>query len=65
VFADVGNLWLDPEAFRLVDLRANVGFGLRFVTPIGPAVLDAGFNLDPDEEINERTAALHFTVGVF
>jgi outer membrane protein assembly factor BamA len=65
VFADVGNLWLDPRNYRLLDLRANVGFGLRFVTPIGPAVLDLGFNLDPDENINERRAALHFTVGLF
>jgi outer membrane protein assembly complex protein YaeT len=65
VFADVGNVWFDPHAYRLLDLRANVGFGLRFVTPIGPAVLDVGFNLDPDEAINERTAAFHFTVGLF
>jgi outer membrane protein assembly factor BamA len=65
VFADVGNLWLDPRNYRLVDLRANVGFGLRFVTPIGPAVLDFGFNLDPDHAINERSAAVHFTIGLF
>jgi outer membrane translocation and assembly module TamA len=65
VFADIGNLWLDPRNYRILDLRANIGFGLRFVTPIGPAVLDLGFNLDPDHAINERSAALHFTVGVF
>ena len=65
VFADIGNLWLDPRNYRLLDLRANVGLGLRFVTPIGPAVLDLGFNLSPDHAINERSAALHFTVGLF
>jgi outer membrane translocation and assembly module TamA len=65
VFADLGNLWLDPARYRLLDLRANVGFGLRFVTPIGPAVLDLGFNLDPDHAINERSAALQFNVGLF
>ena len=65
VFADLGNLWLDPQNLRFLDLRANVGLGLRFVTPIGPAVLDLGFNLSPDHAINERTAALHFTVGLF
>jgi outer membrane translocation and assembly module TamA len=65
VFADLGNLWLDPQNFRLLDLRPNVGVGLRFVTPIGPAVLDLGFNVAPDHAINERTAALHFTVGLF
>ena len=30
LFADVGNLWLDPRLFRLLDLRPNVGAGLRF-----------------------------------
>jgi outer membrane translocation and assembly module TamA len=51
--------------FPLPGGRANVGFGLRFVTPIGPAVLDLGFNLSPDPAIHERAAALHFTVGLF
>jgi outer membrane protein assembly complex protein YaeT len=65
LFADVGNLWLDPRHYRLLDLRANVGFGLRFVTPIGPAALDVGFNVTPDERLNERGIAPHFTIGLF
>jgi outer membrane protein assembly complex protein YaeT len=65
LFADVGNLWLDPLAYRFVDLRANVGFGIRFVTPIGPAALDVGFNVTPDKELNERIVAPHFTIGLF
>jgi outer membrane protein assembly complex protein YaeT len=65
LFADMGNLWLDPVKYRLLDLRANVGVGLRFVTPIGPAAVDVGFNLQPDRAINERTIAPHFTIGLF
>ena len=65
LFADVGNLWLDPVKYRILDLRANVGVGLRFVTPIGPAAVDVGFNLQPDAAINERTLAPHFTIGLF
>jgi outer membrane protein assembly factor BamA len=65
LFADVGNLWLDPREYRLVDLRTNVGFGLRFVTPIGPAAVDVGFNVQPDAAVNERTVAPHFTIGLF
>ncbi len=65
LFADVGNLWLDPSKYRLLDLRTNVGFGLRFVTPIGPAAVDIGFNIQPDSAINERVWAPHFTVGLF
>jgi outer membrane protein insertion porin family len=65
LFLDVGNLWYRPEAFRLLDLRANVGAGLRFATPIGPAAIDLGVNVTPDEHVNERTFAPHFTIGLF
>jgi outer membrane protein assembly factor BamA len=65
IFVDLGNLWLDPRLYRLVDLRANVGGGLRFVTPIGPAAIDVGFNAQPDADVNERTFAVHFAIGLF
>ncbi|MFT3914309.1 MAG: POTRA domain-containing protein [Anaeromyxobacteraceae bacterium] len=65
LFLDFGNLWLDPSKFRVVDLRANAGAGVRFVTPIGPAALDVGLNLTPDHAINERGYAAHFTIGLF
>lgn len=64
-FVDLGNVWLDPRQYRLLDLRANVGFGVRFVTPIGPAALDLGFNVQPDQRINEAQFAPHFTIGLF
>jgi outer membrane protein assembly factor BamA len=65
LFADVGNLWLEPEAWDLFDLRVNLGAGLRFVTPIGPAALDVGFNVTPDKFLNERIWAPHFAIGLF
>jgi outer membrane protein assembly factor BamA len=64
-FADLGNLWAIPANFRLLDLRPNAGSGIRFVTPVGPAALDVGFNLRPDARINERLWAIHFTIGLF
>jgi outer membrane protein assembly complex protein YaeT len=65
LFADVGNLWDDPSQVRLQDLRASVGFGIRFVTPIGPAALDIGFNITPDNRLNEAIVEPHFTIGLF
>jgi outer membrane protein assembly factor BamA len=65
LFSDVGNLWLEPRNVRLQDVRLSLGFGLRFVTPIGPAALDVGFNMNRDEKLNESLAAVHFNVGVF
>jgi outer membrane protein insertion porin family len=64
-FVDLGNLWLDPNAFDPLALRTNVGVGLRFVTPVGPAALDFGFNVTPDRAINERVFAPHFSIGLF
>jgi len=58
-------LWLDAHAADVTKLRADVGVGLRFVTPIGPAALDVGFNVTPDYGLNERIVAPHFTVGLF
>jgi outer membrane protein assembly factor BamA len=65
LFFEGGNLWLDPNNLTVRDLRPNAGVGLRFVTPIGPAALDLGFNLNPDKRINEDTFAPHFTIGLF
>jgi outer membrane protein assembly factor BamA len=65
LFTDFGNLWLDPKKVDLLSLRTSVGFGLRFITPIGPAALDVGFNVTPDDRLNEALYAVHFTVGLF
>ncbi|HEY7724382.1 MAG TPA: POTRA domain-containing protein, partial [Anaeromyxobacteraceae bacterium] len=65
VFADLGNLWVDAQKASLAGLRADVGVGLRFVTPIGPAVLDLGVNTAPDRRLGEAWVAPHFSIGLF
>jgi outer membrane protein assembly factor BamA len=65
LFVDAGNLWLDPANFDPFELRPAAGFGLRFVTPIGPVAFDFGFNLDPDEDRREPLWNLHFNIGMF
>jgi outer membrane protein assembly factor BamA len=65
LFFDAGNLWLDPQLVDARKLRPCAGVGARFVTPIGPAALDLGFNLDRDRDINEAVFAPHFTIGLF
>ncbi len=64
-FVDAGNLWLDPGQTSFADLRWNFGLGLRFLTPIGPAVLDFGVNASPDSRLGERYLAPHFSIGLF
>ncbi len=65
VFFEAGNLWLDRTKHDVRQLRYVAGTGLRYVTPIGPLVLDLGWNLMPDPTVNEPTFQLHFNIGLF
>ncbi len=65
VFTDIGNLWNDPaDVFQGgFVLRADVGFGLRVQTPVGPLVFDYGFNVT--RKSYEDLGAFHFAIGLF
>ncbi|WP_043713761.1 POTRA domain-containing protein [Corallococcus macrosporus] len=65
LFFEAGNLWLDRTQFDPGRLRYAAGAGLRYVTPVGPLAFDVGFNLDPDESVNEATTQFHFSIGTF
>jgi outer membrane protein assembly complex protein YaeT len=69
LFVDAGNAWLKPWDIRLGDLRANLGAGVRYATPIGPLRLDYGYQLTPipgllvDGVPEERRWRVHFSLG--
>jgi outer membrane protein insertion porin family/translocation and assembly module TamA len=69
VFLDYGNVWTEAWDIDFSDLRYAVGPGLRYMTPIGPARLDVGWQLNPIEgllvngEPQKRQFRLHFSVG--
>ncbi|HSB62019.1 MAG TPA: BamA/TamA family outer membrane protein, partial [Vicinamibacteria bacterium] len=60
-FVDSGNVYSRVRDFDVSDLRASVGLGLRYRTPLGPIRVDWGYKLDrrPDES----PSRLHFTIG--
>jgi outer membrane protein assembly factor BamA len=68
-FIDAGNAWARPWQFELGDLRAAVGPGLRYRTPIGPVRADLGYQLTPidgllvDGEPEKRRWRVHFSIG--
>lgn len=64
-FLEAGNLWYSASAWKPFDLRPVAGAGVRYVTPVGPLALDVGFNLAPDDRLNEPIFAVQFSVGVF
>jgi outer membrane protein insertion porin family/translocation and assembly module TamA len=68
-FVDYGNVWSDAWRFDVRDLRAAVGPGLRYMTPIGPARVDVGYQLNPidnlrvEGEPQKRRWRIHFSIG--
>jgi len=63
LFVDAGNLPLEAEqAFQFRDLRYALGFGVRYLLPIGPLRLDFAWNPHPMD--GEEGFVLHFSVGM-
>jgi len=63
LFFDAGNVWDVGEPYKLDDLRTSVGFGFRWMSPLGPLRLEWGYNLEPRE--GEERSSWDFTVGAF
>jgi outer membrane protein insertion porin family/translocation and assembly module TamA len=68
-FVDYGNVWLDSFSYKLGDLRYAVGPGLRYLTPIGPARIDLGYQVNPIQGLlvngqpEKRRWRVHFSIG--
>ena len=68
-FVDYGNVWSDSWGFDVGDLLVAAGPGLRYMTPIGPARIDFGYQLTPTDdlrvngELQQRKWRVHFSIG--
>jgi outer membrane protein insertion porin family len=60
VFYDAGNAWSEDQDY-FSDVRHSAGFGLRWMSPLGPLRLEWGKNLDPRE--GEAPSDLQFSIG--
>jgi outer membrane protein assembly complex protein YaeT len=63
IFADSGNVWVDPTRINPFNLRYTGGTGVRLITPIGPVAVDYGLNLS--RRFWEDIGAFHFSIGLF
>ncbi|MDZ7641036.1 MAG: outer membrane protein assembly factor BamA [Desulfurivibrio sp.] len=61
VFYDTGNVYRDSDNWSFDDLRQSVGFGFRWLSPMGPLRLEWGYNLDPKDD--EDQAVWDFSMG--
>ncbi|MFA4902476.1 MAG: BamA/TamA family outer membrane protein [Desulfobaccales bacterium] len=63
IFMDAGNVYPKIHNFDLGQLKYSPGFGLRYLSPIGPIGVDIAF---PTNRINYQEDSpyqIHFTVG--
>lgn len=63
LFYDTGNAWDKGESIALSDFRESAGFGLRWMSPIGPFRLEWGWILDRRE--GEPKGDWSFIIGNF
>jgi outer membrane protein insertion porin family len=61
LFYDWGRAFDDSESIRFADLRKSAGFGIRWISPIGPLRLEWGRNLKPQE--GEASHTIEFSIG--
>ncbi len=65
-FVDGGNVFRTVDEMDFGQLRAAVGFGLRYRSPVGPIRIDLGIKMDrrllPTGQ-RERPTALHISLG--
>jgi outer membrane protein insertion porin family len=61
VFFDAGNSWDVAQPIALDDMRTSVGFGFRWISPVGPLRIEWGYNLSPKP--GESQSSWDFTIG--
>lgn len=61
VFFDAGNAWTHNQGLPIDDLRYDVGWGVRWLSPIGPLRIEIGYPLD--RKRGERNSVFQFSFG--
>ncbi|MFU8819549.1 MAG: outer membrane protein assembly factor BamA, partial [Desulfurivibrio sp.] len=61
IFFDAGNVYTRSENWRTDELKKSVGFGFRWLSPLGPLRLEWGYNLDPEDD--EKRTVWDFSMG--
>ena len=61
IFCDVGNSWDRFPSGPLASLRSDVGFGIRWFSPIGPLRLEWGYPINPLP--TESSSQFNFFIG--
>lgn len=63
VFFDAGNAYSEEESFPLDKLRMDYGFGIRWISPMGPLRFEWGFPIN--RKPGEQATVFNFAIGNF
>jgi outer membrane protein insertion porin family len=61
IFIDAGNAYDEPTGLDLGDMRESVGWGIRWLSPIGPLRIEIGYPLD--RRSGEKSSVFQFSFG--
>ena len=61
IFYDIGAAFDDDQSIAFSELREGAGFGIRWISPVGPIRLEWGYNLNPQQE--ESKTEFEFSIG--
>jgi outer membrane protein insertion porin family len=61
VFLDAGEAFSVPQGIAFDDMRVAAGFGVRWLSPIGPLRIEIGFPLNP--RVGDDTQTVLFSFG--
>jgi outer membrane protein insertion porin family len=61
LFYDMGNVYNDNEGMDFRDMRHDYGFGIRWMSPMGPLRFEMGYPLDPEKD--EEMQVFNFAIG--
>jgi len=65
VAASAGTSANDPCQFNPLDIRTSWGFGIRWVSPLGPLRFEWGIPFDRQPQLRENEIDFQFTIGNF
>ncbi len=60
-FFDAGNVFAENDPYRLQDLKASVGLGITWISPVGP--LRLAFGVPVRKDASDRMQRMQFQIG--
>ena len=60
-FVDAGNVFSEAQSYSFADMRASVGVGISWISPVGP--LRLGFAHPIRKKADDRIQAVQFQIG--